>query len=688
MGKKKAMKTKTNKWYLQPGMMIPGIFVMSVVIRFMLACAISAGPTVYIDEGLYINIARSLATQGEVMYRAQPVSYVYLLYPISMLAAFVLPASVNLYRVLQLWNAVMISTMVFPVYLLCKQLKFKKEHAYTVSAASMLLPEIALSTYLVAESLIYPLMMWIFFLAYLTIDKNEKWYLPLLFGILNGVSYFAKPGCVVFGSCFLLVVFVYSLKKHDKKRAGQMFCSLLLTGAVIALGYAVYGLLFEKASVLNLYEKQIPTIDVENILIMAQGVLFHVFAFAISAGSALVLIPCVGFKKQNEKEQVFFAAFLLGLIAMAVSVAIMIVPYEYDGTWGKAAVHLRYLMYFLPVLLVWMYLPELEGLRLKKKGLAALIVLSVIFVFPSGFNFFTASAGTYNSPALNAFYAHRAGKTLGILCICAVTAANLYLIGRLRKGAYNPSVRKTAFIVICAFMLVNGAMAYKNHRAIDAELDKDANHVAQALVEDDFVVVTNNRYDDFRGYQLDAHLHNPAQMVVMNNMLLDAVETGGVYRSFTPVVQAPNVANLPTIETDTLLFDVTTADYVEFADTVKTMKSPNGLYTIAQIEAGKPYLKTAIASMNAYTLSAADTGSLLVFDEEMLARGEVTLHISMRSPSGAARVTFASEGQSVTVDVNEQSQQYSVTLPMTTNAFFHFTISGTEDIVINQYYTE
>lgn len=686
MGKKKAI--KTNQWYSRPCVMIWGIYIVSVALRFALACTVSAGPTVYIDEGLYINIARSLMAQGEVMYRAQPVSYVYLLYPISMLPAFLLPASVNLYRVLQLWNAVMISTMVFPVYLLCRQLKIKKEQAYTVSAVSMLLPEIALSTYLVAESLIYPLMMWIFFLAYLTVDKDEKWYLPLLFGILNGVSYFAKPGCVVFGICFLLVALAYSLKKHDKKRAGLMLLGLLLTGGVIALGYAAYGLLFEKASVLNLYEKQIPSIDLENILIMAQGVVFHILAFAISAGSALVLIPCAGFKRLSEKQQVFFAAFLLGVIAMAVSVAIMIVPYEYDGTWGKAAVHLRYLMYFLPVLLSFMYLPGLEGLRLKKKGLLALAVLSVIFIFPSGFNFFTASAGTYNSPALNAFYAHRAGKTLGILCICAVTAANLYLIGRLRKGAYNPAIRRTACMAICAFMLINGAMAYKNHRAIDAELEKDADFVAQALADEDFVVVTNNRYDDFRGYQLDAHLHTPAQMVVMNNMLLDAVETGGVYRSFTPVVQAPNAANLPTIETDTLLFDVTTADYVEFADTVKTTKSPNGLYTIAQIEAGKPYLKTAIASMSAYTLSAADQGSLLVFDEEMLSRGEVTLHITMRSPAGAAQVTFASAGQTVTVDVHEQPQQYSVTLPLSGNAFFHFTISGTKDIVISQYYTE
>lgn len=684
MGKKRR---NQRQWHDSPAAVIGGMFLLSVLVRYFLSYYTSAGPTVYIDEGLYVNIARSLAAQGEVMYRAQPVSYVYLLYPISILPVFFLPASVNIYRVLQLWNAVMMSTMVFPVYLLCKQLKIEKKQAYTVSAATLLLPEFVMTSHLVAESLIYPLMAWIFLLAWLALAQKEKAWRWCTLGIVSGLAYFAKPACVVFGACFCVVMLFVSIKKREGRQVLKVLLGAAMMAATIIAGYLLYGALFDRASVLNLYEKQIPKLDVENILIMLQGVLFHVFAFAVSGGSALLLLPCIGMKKQTETQREYFAAMLLSVLVQAISIGIMIVPYEYTGTWGNAPTHLRYMMYCFPVMLIWLCLPEMEGVRAGKKGMALMWGLTALFVFPSAFSCFT-EAGAFGSPALNIFNAERAGRIPGILCICILTLVNVLLLKRLQKTGFVKKVKKTALTVVLAFLVANGIMVYANQKSIDRDFEKEAAAIAQEIAGEDVVVCTNNLYDDFRGYQLDAHLHRPAQMVVNNNMLLDAVETGGVYRPFEPVVQAPNTGSLPTVQTDLILFDVTTADYVEFTEYVQLRKSPGGLYTLARITDGKPYLKTAIASMDGYTLSVYDQGSLLVFDEEILAQGEVTLHIQMRARRGAAQVTFSCEGQSKTVDVGAQPQEYRVTLPVKKCAFFHFTIDGSDDIIISSYYTE
>ena len=146
---------------MKPWIILLAMFAISVAVRYGLSCALSAGPTVYIDEGLYINIARSLASEGRVLYRAQPISYLYLLYPFTLLPVFWLPASVNIYRAIQLWNAILMSSSVFPAYLIGKKLRLSKPQAYAVSAITLLMPEMCLSTQLIAESLIYPMMLWL-----------------------------------------------------------------------------------------------------------------------------------------------------------------------------------------------------------------------------------------------------------------------------------------------------------------------------------------------------------------------------------------------------------------------------------------------------------------------------------------------------------------------------------------------
>lgn len=200
------------------------------------------------------------------------------------------------------------------------------------------------------------------------------------------------------------------------------------------------------------------------------------------------------------------------------------------------------------------------------------------------------------------------------------------------------------------------------------------------------LIVTTNLYDDFRGFNIDSHLHKPVQMVVMNDMLLNAANEGGKYKSWTPYVQSPNVANEPTVDADTLVFDITTADYVEFTDSVQTQKI--GDYVVAKIDPDKPFLKTAIASMDGFTLHPGDPGSLLVFDDAILERGSITLNVVMRSADGSeGTVVFSSGGEKREVSVNADYQSYEITLPVNDGGFFSFQIQPSSDVFIAEYST-
>lgn len=665
-----------------------GIFAISVLMRFILSYRTLNMPTVYIDEALYINIARSLFHDGQVMYRDQPISYVYLLYPIFLLPVFLLPASVNLYRAVQFYNAVLMSSSLFPAYLLGRKTGLSVERSILLGILTVLVPEFALSSFLTAESLYYPLMMWTFVLAAVLCRKEEKPAVPyLLLGALAGLLYFAKPVCIIFPCCFLVVDLILQVREGNLRRGMLCIASAAVMGVLIGGGYLLYSGLFGDVTVLNLYEKQLSQTTAESIPIMVQAFFYHIIAILFCCGGAFLAVPLF-FPGAYSKSQVkLMAAAVLGVLASIIGVAVMVVPYNYTGSGWTCPVHLRYLMFYFPLLFVFFLSPAMQKKKVGKAAAAVLLGITLLTVFPSAFHFFNYQAGTFDSPGLNAYYTARISPALGVLLILLSAGFAVYFIFRMRKQGFTESLRTMACLVTVIFFCVNGICSYAARRTTELSDEVGAAEAAEIIAqESDALIVTTNLYDDFRGFLIDSHLHKPVQMVVMNDMLLNCTNTGGIYQSWEPLVQAPNTANNPTVDTDTILFDITTSDYVEFTDSVQTTSVGN--YVIAKITPGEPFLKSAIASMDGYILQKEDMGSLLIFDPDILARGSVTLDITMQATGGEpCTVTFSCCGESQSVTVSQEWQDYTITLPIEKCEFFHFSITGTQSVAIGRYQT-
>ena len=665
------------------------LFLVSTCVRFLLSYLTSTNPTVYIDEGLYINIARSLFHDGQVMFRDQPIQYVYLLYSIVLMPVFLLPKTIDIYRVIQLYNAALISSCVFPSYLVGRKLGVGKKHASFVAFVTLLIPELCLSTFLTAECIVYPLMMWSFVAAIEVsyhVDRIDRY---LILGALTGIIYFAKPICIVFGLCYLVSHLAYAISEKNKAALINSLIGIIMSLAIIGTGYILYGLLFGKTSVMNLYEKQIPELDAESIFIMVQGFVFHLIAVVISCGGAFTLVPVLARKQCSREKRNVLEGCLFGLLVSLIGIAIFIVPYRFTGSVGVSPVHLRYLMFYFPVFFAFFFVNEMERLRMPSKtGILAMIIFTVLFVWPSAFSMFNYQAGTFDAPALNAFYANRSGKAHGYLLIMVLVPVMAYFIYVFAKKGWNNTLRKMACGITIFFFVYNGTLAYTNRRMAEREIEWDAAQVSTEIVGENAVIITNNLYDDFRGYLLDAHLHEPAQMVVINNALLSMISSEGRYQPFTPLVQAPNTSNNETKETNTLVFDVSVADFVEFTEDVDLWQTDHGYYTVARFDDNKPVIKTALASLDAYVLHKEDIASLLVFDGNMLSRGYATLRIVVRSRnSETGTITFSSEGETQTFAVTPEYQEYVVTLPMHKNEFFGFEINATVDTIVGDYET-
>ena len=88
------MKNKTLQKFFsshKPWFVVLLLYFLGVIIRFILALLYRHGPTVQIDESLYINIAKSLAANEGLTYRSQPVPYMYIFYPLLLVPLYLFP---------------------------------------------------------------------------------------------------------------------------------------------------------------------------------------------------------------------------------------------------------------------------------------------------------------------------------------------------------------------------------------------------------------------------------------------------------------------------------------------------------------------------------------------------------------------------------------------------------------------
>ena len=100
-----SLTTEKKPFPISPGLVLILFYLFGIGVRFGLALLFRHTPTVQIDESLYINIAKSLAAVEGITYRSQPVPYLYIFYPLLLTPLYFFPLPFDLYRVLQLWNA-------------------------------------------------------------------------------------------------------------------------------------------------------------------------------------------------------------------------------------------------------------------------------------------------------------------------------------------------------------------------------------------------------------------------------------------------------------------------------------------------------------------------------------------------------------------------------------------------------
>lgn len=645
------------------------LFILGIVIRFSLSYLFRQGPSIQIDESLYINIAQSLAAGNGIAYRSQPVPYMYIFYPLLLTPLYLFPLPFDLYRVIQLYNTVLISSSCFPIYLFANDFTNSKRKGILAAGLTLLMPDMQMAGFLMSENLVWPLSLWLIFFSYrfFKVKRNSIVY-GIMTGVLSALLFWTKPGSFAMGFFLLFSALIIScvIPQYHHLRSGALTGLSVLFGLIL-LFYCLYVFGFGyEMSVLGLYKKQLTVISAKWFAAVAEFSFLQLLLFAISCGGFFFVIPYACIHEYKEVQRVFLFSFTGGLVAMSIGTAAFVDMFGWNGSFINPQLHLRYMAVFVPVMFVFSLATILPEQR--KSLVFSLAAMAVLTVFPGAFVGFVEGDSTrIDSLALSAwlkpnYIPYVVGNLLTLLVVLFILSYSFLLM---RKRLSSGLAKFPVFFLIF-FLIYNNTCAYFACSTLtdDTGYGRDAvqmNSILENLSEE-ALIITQSHYNEILSYCLECRMRKPHQMVTSDTLFTAFAETGGFYKPFVPEDQDPNVGNHLTPDTGTFLFGITVADLLEFSPFVEIQKSDNNWYTIAQVPTGSRVVDTMVTGIDMNILSEGESAQFYVFDESRFKNGRLSLSLVANALESPVTLLIENAGKTQTLSLSSNPFPYKISL--------------------------
>lgn len=638
-----------------------GIYFVACLLRFILSLLLSENPFVMPDEFLYMNLARSLHNEGVFAMRGQPLAYDTFLYSFLISPFYGLPADADLFRWLQLFNAVVMNLAIFPVFFLAKKFTPKLKHAYFVGVLALLVPDMIMGSRIMTEAIGYPLAMFAFLCMYnlLTATVKKPWHAAGT-GVLLLLLYYAKSGFIVLPILFSVVLIIKAIKErkeHTFVNAGAFVGAFVVAFAVC---YALLALVWKvDYSVQSLYGTYAAENFFEHLGKILPGGLFYLFLIPVAFGILPFIFPLARIKDFPAEQRwiVFIAS--AGAILMGLGACYMFYASETLNNFG-GRIHIRYAFYFMPLFFMFLLSPALKG----KKGNSAFVAMGAFLAVMLGVGSFNVllSNRSYCVDAISLAYA-TVGETVDTRRIAGilVLAFLLFMLYRVIRFGFGKWEKRISFaFVLLTFLASNIAGYAMNSHNMDKKMSADVRYMVAAAKEDvSSVVVTEarNGYNDNTLGVLDGSLRQTQHYVSIND-LCRGLGDYGTTKDITPGkywVENPQPIPAP----EQFLFSYEEQYLVKAAEGAVVEKAPNGYYYRLLPNAQGRVFHSALANVAAGGQLYIGA-SLWIFDETLLSQETVTVYLTTETKT-AGRLSLSSSTEGFYFDLSEGKRAIQAT---------------------------
>lgn len=621
-----------------------GVYCACVLVRFLLALFTSAYPTVRIDEYLYASLGRSIATEGRLLYLGQPALYNYLVYPLLLAPIYRLfPAGTDYYRLIQLWNILIMSLSVFPVYGLCRGLYGENKKALWTAALCMLLPDYILGQGIFSEAAIYPLFYALMYCVY----KNLRFPRPgraLWIGALGGLLYCAKPGAVVPAALALLLHAGGAVRKRSKRdglsAAAGFFCLAAVILFFKALAKHAFG--YEGAA-FSVYGSQLQYDAGKGAGAFASTAVLYPYYFLLGCGVLPLMYALQRLRRYRESDRRFLLLALLSALLIMTGTAWTVNRPENTGI-----LFMRYADMYLPLVLACSLLPAGEppvllppGKREPVSGLCLFIAAhaAVCTMFAGAATGIGGPLDVHFLFSLSVLFIKDANIVLSaaVLLLCT---ASLYLLWK--NAAFPRMARACCFLFLAVAVLSNFVGYAVTASNTFKDLAAEARETLQALEYRDYLYVfAASRCD----YGLDVNSRENVSHVPLSEFAENLRENRGAYAPFVPASSRGMTAGKLTHDADAAVFNWKTYPLIQFSPSVSASFSADRTYMAVRFERGGRMADCVLTGTEETALKAGKPAELLLLNDAWLGCPvRITVEMDSDAPqeftlSGAAAIT-------------------------------------------------
>ena len=616
------------------------LYIGTVLIRYALALITTSYPTIKIDEYLYFSLGRSIATKGALLYRGQPADYAFILYPLVISPVYLLfREGTDFYRLIQLWNIILMSSSVFPLYFLGRKMLGSEKKALAAAGLSMLVPDFILGEFIFSEAILFPLFFALMYCAYSYLEDGGKHWI-LWAGVIGGLLYSTKPGMVVSAAVFILFALGRAVKKKNGKDAvwciGGITAFILTAALVWALARFVFGY---QGGFLSVYEAQFDGTREWQFGAFLKNLAVYPAYFILACGITGILCPAVSWKAWKAERKVFWWLVIISLAVMIIGSA-----WALEQTEDSNNIQIRYVAMYMPMMLAFCMTREEKTEDRKKKGkqkqeqkaatgimtAAMLTGYTAVFLLVFGSKAGGHSMNTHGQIALsllNDRILPLSAQIWGSLIITLLCIGAFFLF---LKSAGRKSFNTVCLWIMTGTMLINGVCGYAFIREFySAEREKSGLAVYRLTEGKPYVYLLSSERVTDDGTDVNSKLNNCT--VFINDFIRSLQDNNGTYVPYIPEKMRGMASVGKTPDVGILVADSDCYPFIEWNRNV-TVRSPydHGSIYVMQFTPGERIADSSLSNIRNRVLNPGVAGVLMLYDKDYMQK-PFTIRMEIKS---------------------------------------------------------
>ncbi|MBR1443611.1 MAG: hypothetical protein IJ583_08765 [Firmicutes bacterium] len=333
----------------------------------------------YNDELRYLQMANNFWNTGNFNIYNSEHDFQKIFYSLFLAPFYIIKNSIWRIRAISVFNAFLVSSSIFPAYLIAKKITSNKTIIIISLVVMAMFPDMIYSMTFMSENLYLPMGLWqiyFSFLLFMCENKKKKIIGSALLGIYSYLLYLTKEVSLIFIISYIIIEFCISVKKRELRILIPCLLFLLLFGisflTVKSILFSGMGNSYNQTDITGItspeYIKYFIYAFVYNLLFVFIG--YFVFP---------IFYPLIRFKEMDKNSKILYLYTILNIIICLLVVTFTISSKEDFGNISPRQHHRYYSPLFFPVILV--FINNIFSLNINnRKKEFALIIFSYIII--------------------------------------------------------------------------------------------------------------------------------------------------------------------------------------------------------------------------------------------------------------------------------------------------------------------